>query len=73
MAKTLDTLVTETLGAQLRMILELQAQNEALRDTVAEQTRLLDAQAKNADALSEQAGALGTIAKDALHIAERAS
>ena len=35
MAKTLDTLVTETLGAQLRMILELQAQVEALRDEVA--------------------------------------
>ena len=30
MAKTLDTLVTETLGAQLRMILELQARVEAL-------------------------------------------
>jgi len=38
MAKTLDTLVTETLGAQLRMILELQAQNEALREQVASMT-----------------------------------
>lgn len=35
MAKTLDALVTETLGAQLRMILELQAQNELLREQVA--------------------------------------
>ncbi len=35
MAKTLDTLVTETLGAQLRMILELQARCEALAEQVA--------------------------------------
>jgi hypothetical protein len=32
MPKTLDSLVTETLGAQLRMILELQATVEALRE-----------------------------------------
>ena len=47
MAKTLDTLVTETLGAQLRMILELQAQVEALRDEVAKLTppKLVDVNA----------------------------
>ena len=71
MAKTLDELVTETLGAQVFMVLRLQAENAALAEHGKALAGKFDELSAKFDALKATTDAALAVGRDAVDVANR--